>query len=210
MIPTLFETLQFRKGKILFLKEHLTRLLRSARHFGIERAKVRVTLQPHHFFPPSLYQRGAKLIIARSVKNDSPLRSSHKTLPRQTKEKAAEEAKRKKAHEAILLNKAGRVTECSSSNIFLVKNGRLITPPLSEGLLDGITRQKVFKIGRRLKIPTRTCPVSRKELFGADEVFITSSLKGILPVRRIDRKEIGKTPGPVTTRLMKAYKKKTG
>ncbi|MDO8462532.1 MAG: aminotransferase class IV [Deltaproteobacteria bacterium] len=208
MKPTLFETLQFHSGRILFLREHLERLLRSAGHFKIKRGRVRITLEAYPYIPPSLYKRGADLVIARSIRNDPPSKSRFKTLPRQMKEMAAGEAKRKKADEAILLNKAGRVTECSSSNIFLVKNKNLITPPLSEGLLDGITRQEVLKIARQLKIRVRVQPISLKELFQADEIFITSSLKEILPVRSIDKKKMGdQVPGRQTHRLMKAYAK---
>ncbi|MDO8644908.1 MAG: aminotransferase class IV [bacterium] len=208
MKPTLFETLKFKNGKFSFLKEHLARLSCSARHFGIQKGRVRVTLEPFPFFPPSAYKKGIRLVIARSVENDPYPKSLHKTIKRPPKEKATRERKRKGVDEAILLNKEGRVTEGATSNIFLVKEKILMTPPLEEGVLSGITRSYVLKLARRLKIKTRVCSFGPEKLFGAEEVFITSAIKEILPVRSVDRIKIGRgRPGPITRRLMTAYRK---
>jgi len=104
----------------------------------------------------------------------------------------------------ILLNAKGRVTECAGSSLFLVKRGRLITPPLSEGLLPGVTREVLLEVARRLKIPCSERPVTLGDLQKADEIFITSTLKGVLPVSNLDGRRI-RGPGPMTERVARGY-----
>ncbi len=116
------------------------------------------------------------------------------------------EARKLRAEEPILLNGAGLVTEGASSNVFIVKEGRLLTPPLESGILQGITRDLVIEMARSDSIETVEQSLRPDDLRAADEAFITSTLKGILPVKRCDGWPIKEgRPGPVTVRLMAAY-----
>lgn len=116
------------------------------------------------------------------------------------------EARRLRADEPILLNGAGQITEGASSNVFLVKEQRLLTPPLEAGILQGITRDLVLDLARRAAIEAAEQPLRPEDLRHADEVFITSTLRGILPVKRCDGWPIREgRPGPLTLRLMAMY-----
>ena len=118
------------------------------------------------------------------------------------------EARRLRADEPILLNGSGQVAEGASSNVFLVKEGRLLTPPLEAGILQGITRDLVLDLARRAGIDAGEEPLRPEDLRAADEAFITSTLRGILPVRRCDGWPIREgRPGPMTIRLMGMYDK---
>jgi branched-chain amino acid aminotransferase len=117
-----------------------------------------------------------------------------------------EARRRSQAYEAILCAGDGSVAEGASSNVFAVFGGEVRTPPTEVGILDGITRGKVIQLCRANEIPLVECRISPDELRGADEVFITSATRGVLPVTTIDEKPVAKgTPGPVTRRLMELY-----
>jgi branched-chain amino acid aminotransferase len=116
------------------------------------------------------------------------------------------EAHRLGAYEPILLNLQEHLTEGASSNVFLVRGGRLLTPLLEDGLLDGITRRTVLELARREGLPAAEESLRPDDLRRADEAFITSTLKGVLPVRRCDGWPVRDgRPGPVTRRLMAEY-----
>jgi branched-chain amino acid aminotransferase len=107
------------------------------------------------------------------------------------------------AHEAILLAADGCVAEGASSNVFAVIGGQVRTPPTDVGILDGITRAKVLELCRASAIPFAETRLSPEELRGADEAFITSATRGVLPVTRVDGRPLGAgVPGPVTRRLI--------
>lgn len=104
--------------------------------------------------------------------------------------------------EAIMLNSNGHVVEASAENIFLVKNGKLYTPPLSSGALEGITRDTVIDIAEKNKIKVITENISRDELYYFDEVFLTGTASEIVPVGYIDHRKIGNGGiGPMTSKI---------
>jgi branched-chain amino acid aminotransferase len=105
--------------------------------------------------------------------------------------------------EAILLNSQGKVSEASGMNIFLVRNGELITPGYDQDILEGITRDSVLTIARDLGIKTIERPVDKSELFIADEVFLSGTAAKVTPVKRIETFEFGKNR-PVTDKLREA------
>jgi branched-chain amino acid aminotransferase len=110
------------------------------------------------------------------------------------------------AYEAILCAADGSVAEGSTSNIFIVTGGEIRTPGLDVGILDGITRSKVFDLCRANDLPLREVRFTPDDLRSADEAFITSATRGVLPVTRIDGSPVGDgTPGPITRRLMGLY-----
>ncbi|MBE0480669.1 MAG: aminotransferase class IV [Dehalococcoidia bacterium] len=123
---------------------------------------------------------------------------------------ARSEARREGADEAILLNEKGFLCEGSTTNVFLISGGALLTPPESAGCLPGITREAVVGLACTLGIPVFERELSPDELSVADEVFLTNSLLEIMPVKDIDGKPIGcagaKGAGQVTQRLMEAYR----
>ncbi|HEY8341009.1 MAG TPA: branched-chain amino acid transaminase [Egibacteraceae bacterium] len=106
--------------------------------------------------------------------------------------------------EAIMLNEHGRVAEGSGENVFIVKDGTLLTPPLSEGVLQGITRQSVLQFATDLDIPWAETPLLRQDLYTADEAFYTGTAAEVVPIRSVDDREIG-APGPVTKQLQDLF-----
>jgi branched-chain amino acid aminotransferase len=120
---------------------------------------------------------------------------------------AAQEARDRGLDEAIFLNEAGHVAEGSAMNIFLVRDRRLVTPDVSQGILEGITRDTVMILAREtMGIGTETRTVDRTELYVADEVFLCGTAAKIAPVTRIDGRAVGSgEPGPVSLTLQKTY-----
>lgn len=110
------------------------------------------------------------------------------------------------ADEAILLNSAGRIAEGSADNIFIVKKGELLTPPVIEGALDGITRQVVLELAEKLGVKFRETPLAPYDLFTADECFLTGTGAELIPVGHADGRALPECPGPVYQRLSAAFK----
>jgi len=116
-------------------------------------------------------------------------------------------ARRQGAHEAILLDQRGLITEGASSNIFAVLGGALHTPPLSAGILEGITRGKVMRLAREAGLALEERELGPADLAAASELFLTSTLREVLPVTRVDGQSVGDgRPGPVTLRLRALYR----
>jgi branched-chain amino acid aminotransferase len=108
--------------------------------------------------------------------------------------------------EGIALDSDGYLSEGSGENLFLVKNGTLLTPPLVSSVLPGITRDTVVQLARRLRIPVEEARLPREMLYISDEVFMTGTAAEITPVRSVDKITIGKgARGPVTEALQKAF-----
>jgi branched-chain amino acid aminotransferase len=106
--------------------------------------------------------------------------------------------------EAILLSPQGYVSECTGENIFIVKNGRIITPPVSAGALEGITQDSVMTIARDLGIECTTGNVLRSDLYTADEAFLSGTAAEVVPIRSVDDREIG-DPGPITRKIQEVF-----
>jgi len=116
------------------------------------------------------------------------------------------DAKRAGAFEAIFVDEGGRIKEGASTNIFIVRDGTLKTPPLDEGILPGITRGAVISMAEAASIPVKTVAVTATELTLSEEAFLTNSIDEILPLVKIGGKAIGSgRPGPVTRLLQKRY-----
>jgi branched-chain amino acid aminotransferase len=165
--------------------------------------------------PASAYQEGVEVaIVGRS--RSSPAAPGQTVDPSVKSGNylvsvlAVAEARRRGAYEAILCDGVGRITEGGSSNLFLVSGGRVQTPPLSAGLLEGITRRAVMALLRGAGVPVDEVPLWPADMKHADESFITSSVRGIVPVVRVDGDAIGTgRPGPITQKVMALYDKKT-
>jgi branched-chain amino acid aminotransferase len=123
---------------------------------------------------------------------------------------ALHEVKQRGAQEALILGPSGEVIEGATSNVFVVRAGDLITPPIDAGILAGITRQTVLELAAEQALTVRETPLHPSDLYQADEVFITSTVREVVPVVRVDDKLIGEgKPGPVTARVLAAYRAKT-
>ncbi|MCG6919960.1 MAG: aminotransferase class IV [Acidobacteria bacterium] len=120
---------------------------------------------------------------------------------------AVREAKARGAEEAVLLNHEGHIAEGASTNVFVVNQGALRTPPLSAGILGGITREIVLELSPTLGVASREEMLTMDDLLGADEAFLSSTTREILPVRQVDESLIADgRPGPVTRKVMAAFR----
>ncbi len=122
---------------------------------------------------------------------------------------AMQQAYRAGADEALMLNQAGEIAECSQSNVFLVIDGTAVTPPISAGLLPGVTREFVLELARDAGVPAREGRLTPADLDQAAEVFITGTTREVTPVRAIDDRAVGDgRPGPLTLRLLSAFRQR--
>lgn len=107
--------------------------------------------------------------------------------------------------EVVLLNERGEVAECTAANVFCVRAGRLLTPPLSSGCLEGITRSILLEICSRAGIPCAETVLKPADVFSADEVFISSTNRNLLPIGEVAGHKFANAPGPVTQSLDAAF-----
>jgi branched-chain amino acid aminotransferase len=108
--------------------------------------------------------------------------------------------------EAILLSPQGYVSECTGENLFIVRDGRLITPPVSAGALEGITQASVLTIARDLGYEVESANILRSDLYTADEAFLTGTAAEVVPIRSVDDRTVGSgEPGPVTRKVQEVY-----
>jgi branched-chain amino acid aminotransferase len=162
-------------------------------------------------YPPECYEKGMKIIISATRKMPPEAVSPRiKSLNYLNNILAKIEANQVDAAEAVMLNGAGYVTECTSENIFIVKDGVLKTPPPYVGILGGITRQVVMELSRKMDIPTEEALLNTHDLFVADECFVTGTGAEMLPVVAVSGRPIGRgKPGAVTQRLLAAFREHT-
>lgn len=106
--------------------------------------------------------------------------------------------------EAIMLNKEGYVADASGENVFIVRDGTLVTPPLSDCPLAGITRDSIRTIAADLSVPTAEDHLARTDLYTADEAFLTGTAAELVPIRSVDDRELG-DPGPITRKLSEVF-----
>jgi branched-chain amino acid aminotransferase len=119
---------------------------------------------------------------------------------------AKREAKLAGYDEALLMDVQGYVSEGSGENLFMVKNGRLITPPLSASILAGVTRDSIITLAREEGLTVSEEMITRDQLYLADEVFLTGTAAEVTPIREVDDRKIGEgVMGPVTKRLQHRY-----
>jgi len=116
------------------------------------------------------------------------------------------EAESEGYHEAILLNSGGMVTEGTGENLFLVTKGEIMTPPLSAGILPGITRESIIELGRKMGFKVREINLSRSELLIADELFFSGTAAEVTPIREVDNQKIGNgVRGPITQKIQAKF-----
>ncbi|MCX6922496.1 MAG: branched-chain-amino-acid transaminase [Verrucomicrobia bacterium] len=158
-------------------------------------------------YPPELYQRGMEIVTVPTTRNlHSALNPAIKSLNYLNNILAKIEANNAGCEEAIMLNAEGFVSECTGDNIFIVKEGHVLTPPLAAGALYGITRRVVMELAVKSGLKVSEPNLTRYDLFNADECFVTGSAAELMPVVKIDGRVIGTgKPGPVTKSLVTQY-----
>jgi branched-chain amino acid aminotransferase len=170
-------------------------------------ATLIITAGPMTPYPAELYEKGATVVVSDFRTSPDDPTVYHKTTGYLRNLLALRDAHRARATEALIFNTKGRLAEGSLSNVFIVSEGRLLTPPVEEGLLAGITRAAVLELAAEVGVPAEQKSLSAREVLDADELFLTNSIMELLPVGRVERKEIGDgLPGPVTRKLASAYK----
>ena len=159
-------------------------------------------------YPAEMFEKGLKVAVVNTRRNhpeslDPAIKSTNclNTIF------AKMEAKRAGAYEGILLNHSNMVAEGTVSNIFIVKSGKIITPPLIAGILEGVTRDLVIRLAHEADITLYEELFTEVQLWQADEAFITNTTMEVMPVTRVDDHTIaGGSPGAVTKRLMASYR----
>jgi branched-chain amino acid aminotransferase len=162
-------------------------------------------------YPEEMYKRGLDIITVGTTRNlHSALNPAIKSLNYLNNILAKIEAINGGCEEALMLNAEGYVAECTGDNIFIIKGGQLLTPPLSAGALYGITRGVVMELARQNDMAVSEPNLTRHDLFNADECFLTGTGAEIIAVVKIDGRVIGRgKPGPVTEKLVAQYRQLT-
>lgn len=171
---------------------------------------VVVIAKPQIDPPPGIFEHGVAVVIVAIVRNHpgsvNPLIKSNNLL---NSALAMQEAIRRGAFEGVMRNYRGELAECTTANLFIVKNGEALTPPLDAGLLAGITREYLFEVGRGLGIPVRERTLRDEDLFDADEAFLTSTTRELVPIVRVDDRTIGSgRPGAITRELLDEFRRR--
>jgi len=168
-----------------------------------------IIAEPPHTYPPNWYLHGVSVVIVSQRKlPDTCLQSSVKSCNTLINCLARKEAQGKNAQEGIMLNIEGYVAEGTVSNIFIVKDKKILTPALSSGILNGITRQTVIELAEERNMEVVERHISPEEIFKADECFLTSTSMEVMPVTYCDGTQIADgRPGKISRVLMKDFKK---
>lgn len=159
-------------------------------------------------YPPELYENGLELVTASTIRNHPAALSPRiKSLNYLNNVLAKMEGLKAGCKEALMLNHQGQVAECTGDNVFIVKSGRLVTPPKEAGILEGITRNAVMELAQEAGIETNEATLTRHDLFIADECFLTGSAAEVIPVVILDGRKIGNgSPGPITRQLNDSFR----
>lgn len=158
-------------------------------------------------YPPEMVQEGLKVVTC-ATRRIAPAALSPmvKSLNYLNNVLAKIEAVQAGVGEGLMLNEQGYVAECTADNIFIVKKGRIITPPVTAGALAGVTRSVIFELALDLGIPLIEANITRHEIFVADECFLTGTAAEVMPVVLLDSRPIGEgKPGPITCQLTNEF-----
>jgi len=155
-----------------------------------------------------VYKRGCNIVLVDVVRNHpgsvNPMIKCNNLMNQAL---AAQQAFKRGAFDGVMRNYRGELTECATSNLFIVKNGIVLTPPVECGLLPGITREFIFENGRDVGIEVGEQVLRDDDLLNADEAFLTSTTREVVPIVAVDERAIGGgKPGPVTVKLLKTFR----
>ncbi len=158
-------------------------------------------------YPEEYYRNGLEIVTVSVARNHPAVLSPRiKSLNYLNNILAKIEGQQAGCVEALMLNHKGEVAECTGDNIFLVRGGVLLTPSLESGILEGITRDAVIEIACASGIPVREVPLTKHDVYVADECFLTGTAAEVVPVVKVDRRTIGTgVPGPITSNLRERF-----
>ncbi len=179
--------------------------------FNCETSQLVIITDTIQLYPKELYEKGLDAIIVQTIRNHSKaLNPTIKSMNYLNNILAKIECIRAGAAEGIMLNTDGYVAECTGDNIFIVKDNEIFTPPVSAGILIGITRNVVIELAKEANITVKEEQLTEDDLYNADECFLTGTAAEIIPVANIDGRKIatGK-PGKITLSLLKKYQELT-
>jgi branched-chain amino acid aminotransferase len=168
-----------------------------------------IIVKPQVDPPAAAYREGVSVAIVDVVRNHpgsvNPKIKSNNLLNNAL---AMQQALRRGAFEGVMRNFRGELTECTTANLFVVKDGVVLTPPVDAGLLPGITREFIFEIGSANGIDVREAVLRDADLYGADEAFLTSTTREAVPIVTVDGRRIGTgSPGPLTLALLAHFRR---
>ena len=169
-----------------------------------------VIVKPQIDPAPEVYERGVRVVIVDIIRNHpqsvNPMIKSNNLM---NSALAAQEAIKQNGFEGVMRNYRGELTECTTANLFVVKKGVVMTPPLEAGLLPGITREFLFDIGKEIGVDVREQVLRDDDLFGADEAFLTSTTRELVPIVTVNDRSIGNgRPGAVTWQLLDTFRRR--
>jgi branched-chain amino acid aminotransferase len=161
-------------------------------------------------YPKEHYEKGLEIVtVATRRMNPAALSPAIKSLNYLNNIMAKIEARQAGALEAIMLNDQGFVAECTGDNIFIVHKGRILTPSAQQGALKGITRDAIFAIAQEIGVAIEEHDMTRYDVWNADEVFLTGTGAEVIPVVKLDGREIGSAkPGPVFAKVLAAFRRR--
>jgi branched-chain amino acid aminotransferase len=168
-----------------------------------------IIVKPQVDPPASAYRDGVAVAIVDVIRNHpgsvNPMIKSNNLMNNAL---AMQDALRRGAFEGVMRNYRGELTECTTANLFVVRNGMALTPPLDAGILPGITREFIFEIGPAIGVEVREAALRDGDLYGADEAFLTSTTREAVPIVTVDDRTIGTgRPGPITLRLLDEFRR---
>ncbi len=159
-------------------------------------------------YPDELYDVGLEVVTC-ATRRPTPgsLSPQVKSLNYLNNIMAKVEAMKAGAKEGLMLNEQGYVAECTGDNVFILKNGEVITPPVSDGSLDGITRGVIFELCKNLGVSIREASLTRYDIYTCDEAFLTGTAAEVIAMIQLDDREIGNgKPGELTLKLIQAFR----
>ena len=158
-------------------------------------------------YPDSYYENGLEIVTVSTTRNHPAALSPRiKSLNYLNNILAKIEGLQAGCVEALMLNHKGEVAECTGDNVFLVKNQQLLTPPVDAGILDGITRRAVIELAEATGIAVHQQPLTKHDVYVADECFLTGSAAEVIPVVKVDNRVIGDgNPGKVTRDIIERF-----
>ena len=168
---------------------------------------VCLTASPLAPYPDQAYEKGIGVVICQHRQSTTDPTAGHKTTSYFPRLLGLREARQARCNEAIWFTEDKRLAEGSISNVFVVRDGTLKTPPLDTPVLPGIARGVVLELAQQSDLAQEETEITIDELLDADEVFLTNTLMQVMPVIRVEKRDIGDGQvGPVTKRLGEAYR----
>ncbi len=213
MIEAIIKTLKANKLKDSYIRLVITR---GVGDLGLDPRKcskptIFIITDKIALYPKEFYQKGLEIVTAPTRRNYPPaLDPRIKSLNYLNNILAKLDAIKAGTDEAIMLTYNDYVAECTGDNIFIVKDGELLTPPVEVGALEGITRDAVISIAKNIDMPVYEKMLKMEDVYAATEVFLTGTAAEIIPVVKIDKRQIGDgKPGTITLKLMGEFRKLT-